>query len=112
MGRWGGRSLKPITLPRPKHRPAQDDDDAIYRMVAVAGLQKMVSANLARYWHFWPNICIFGQKSNCDDDNATEFDHDEFSDNDNGDDDDSDNNDDVQQADIPLPHLLLCSRRS
>ena len=27
MGRWGGRSLKPITLPRPKHRPAQDDDD-------------------------------------------------------------------------------------
>ena len=69
----------------------------------------MVSANLARYWHFWPNICIFGQKSNNDDDSATEFDHDEFSDNDNGDDDDGDNNDDVQQADILVSPLVVQS---
>ena len=61
MGRWGGRSLKPITLPRPKHRPAQDDDDAIYGMVAVAGLQENgfgkfgpILAFLAKYLHFWP----------------------------------------------------------
>ena len=66
MGRWGGRSLKPITLPRPKHRPAQDDDDAIYGMVAVAGLQENgfgkfgpILAFLAKYLHFWPNIGIF-----------------------------------------------------